>query len=649
MKRKYEKKSSYWEQRKISTASAPVSLQQLQAITPQAVPNIQFSMSSADEETEVSYASRASGERSGETGMFSRYLYRTKAPYQFSQITQLPLPYDYNNDGSVDVKEAIELVTRAYTNIGIVKNSIDIMSEIANTSYELSGGTEKSKRFVGMWLKKIDIDSLKEQFFLELFRSGNIFFYKLTGNWNGISFANHFTDNISLATPAKLPLKYVLMNPAEIVKEDSIISDYVFSQRFSIYELNRINNPKTDKEREVYNSIKSKAKDLDKTGILLEDDLIAFAFYNKLDYEPFAIPFVWPILRDLNLKLEMKRRDEQVLRLINHAILLITNGNEPEKGGVNPANILAIQRLFEKEAVGRVAVMDYTSKGEFLIPDLKKIIYPEKYAIINEDIKEGLSNILFGTDAKYGNLVVKVQVFLQKMQKARRCFEKMMQREINIACQYMGIINPPEIKMNRESLEDPALLHKTAIRLLEVGAITPEEAMPFIKNREFPDMSKSLDNQKTHLKNKEDGLYMPTVGGQPLYDNGIGPFAPKPTPNAKGRPKEKGMASLQYIKDAALEKQSLVSALAQRFKASEAEMPAMEDIANRVLKSVHYSKASLEVDKIFDKPEIINDYAAHVDVIAIAMRTGSTIEEATLLKVASDIEEDKTSQSQELV
>ena len=88
-------------------------------------------------------------------------------------------------------------------------------------------------------------------------------------------------------------------------------------------------------------------------------------FYKKQDYEPFAVPMGYPILEDLNAKSELKKMDLAISRTMQQAILLVTMGTEPEKGGINHENLKKMQSLFGNESVGRVLIADYTTKAEF--------------------------------------------------------------------------------------------------------------------------------------------------------------------------------------------------------------------------------------------------------------------------------------------
>ena len=71
------------------------------------------------------------------------------------------------------------LCQKAYANIPIFRNVIDIMSEFANTELHLEGGTEKSRNFIDKWMQKVKIWAVKDQYFREYYRSGNVFMYRL--------------------------------------------------------------------------------------------------------------------------------------------------------------------------------------------------------------------------------------------------------------------------------------------------------------------------------------------------------------------------------------------------------------------------------------------------------------------------------------
>ena len=121
-------------------------------------------------------------------------------------------------------------------------------------------------------------------------------------------------------------------------------------------------------------------------------------------------------------------------------------GNTPDKGGINPNNLKAMQTLFQNESIGRALIADYTTKAEFIIPDLNKVLGASKYQIVNEDIKEGLQNIIVGKE-NYSSTQVKAQIFLERLKEARNTFlNDFMQPQIKEVCKAMGFRNFPTPK-----------------------------------------------------------------------------------------------------------------------------------------------------------------------------------------------------------
>ena len=107
--------------------------------------------------------------------------------YKYENIRSGLLPYQFSASG-VNVRDAIELCQKAYCNIAIFRNSVDTMADFANSQLYVEGGSAKSREFINAWLKKIKIWNLKDQFFREYYRSGNVFLYTISSKFNADEF-----------------------------------------------------------------------------------------------------------------------------------------------------------------------------------------------------------------------------------------------------------------------------------------------------------------------------------------------------------------------------------------------------------------------------------------------------------------------------
>ena len=57
------------------------------------------------------------------------------------------------------------------------------------------------------------------------------------------------------------------------------------------------------------------------------------------------------MLDDINWKMELKKIDQAIVRTVENVILLITMGTEPDKGGINPHNLKAMQELLKMKVL----------------------------------------------------------------------------------------------------------------------------------------------------------------------------------------------------------------------------------------------------------------------------------------------------------
>ena len=280
-------------------------------------------------------------------------------------------------------------------------------------------------------MKKIGIWKLKDQYFREYYRSGNVFLYRLDGKFSSDDLLKlNYVYASQTLKPGELPVKYTLLNPYDIIIERATaFKDGVYKKILSEYELERLREPKTEEDQKVFDSLDEETQKKIKNGSFIDDGIkvkidpekLIYSFYKKQDYEPFAIPFGFPVLEDINWKLELKKIDQAICRTVENVILLITMGTDPDKGGVNPNNLKAMQELFKNESVGRALIADYTTKADFVIPDLNKVLGSEKYKIVNEDIKEGLQNVIVGSE-KYSNTQIKAEIFLERLKESRNAF-----------------------------------------------------------------------------------------------------------------------------------------------------------------------------------------------------------------------------------
>jgi hypothetical protein len=539
-KRKYTKKSNYWNKFK----KVPSQVSQAREEVEPATMGEAYHVSHGSYNRSGSISNLSSSNTSSRINKSS-----VSAPLnKFSQIRGGLLPYEISSDG-INVREAIELCQKAYANVPIFRNTIDMMSEFANAELYLEEGNATSRNFFEKLLDRIKIWDLKDQYFREYYRSGNVFLYRVDGKFS-LDDYKKFSQNVSDGPSLnKFPLKYIVLNPFEIVAKRSTVfstKDGAYAKILSEFDMERLANPKNDYDQAVFDALDPEVQKQIKEGgyfkdglkINLKNDRICYSFYKKQDYEPFAIPFGYPVLEDINAKLEMKKMDQAIMRTVENVILMITMGAEPDKGGINPNNVRAMQKLFQNESVGRVLVSDYTTKADFVIPDINKVVGPGKYEVINKDIKEGLQNIILNDD-KYNGAQIKARVFLDRLKEAREAFiQDFLQPEIRRIAKDLGFRSCPTVKFKDIDLRDEVQLMRVATRLMELGIMTAEQGMDLFHTGRFP-LSEELESaQNKFVDQREKGYFNPIVGGVPMIEDDDGSEEPeaKPAGGMPGRP-----------------------------------------------------------------------------------------------------------------
>lgn len=533
MARNYNKKSDYWDRRKAgfnTPSESPV------AHTEQA--NAQtITFDPIGTPFHVGEASCVSGTTSTRSGFSHSPQSGITNQQNFTNLRSGFLPYS-NNNGNITVSDAIYLCQLAYANVSVFKNTIDVMTEFSNSKLHLRGGNSASRKFFTKWFQKVGLYQLKEEFFREYFRSGNVFIYKVNGQFS-------LTDYIKLQAAGisknKIPVKYIIINPVTIAAQGAVSYDFSYVKLLSGFEIEKIRKPKTDEEVALRNAFsKDVLKQIDLGGtswhnlyLPLKSEDVYSIFYKKQSYEPFAIPMGYPVLTDIEWKLSLKKMDMALSRTVENIILLVTMGAEKEKGGINYKNISAMQELFRSQAAGRVIVSDYTTKAEFITPDLKEILGPEKYQVVDNDIKEGLQNILNGSE-KFANQFIKTKVFLERLNEGQESFlNNFLIPEMQKICEDMGFRDCPTPLFEKVDLKDEVQFAKVVTRLAEIGIITGDQAIETLESGLYPDVEEMNSKQEEYKKLRDKGLYNPLLGGTPVGENGRpnGAKAPQKTKN----------------------------------------------------------------------------------------------------------------------
>ena len=469
---------------------------------------------------------------------------------RFANLESGVAPFIYNTgrgnyNSNISAKDTIVLCQKAYWNVPIFRNTIDLMTEFSISNIYLTGGNEQSRKFFELWLSKIDSWDLQDQFYREFYRSGNVFLYKFSADFSRDTmmkiqeaFGEKASDATETQSEKSIPIKYIILNPADInIITSSSFLNAVYVKILNDYELNALVNPKTEEDKKIVERIPELKKLLEQKknsksssinvsglsniGLELQPEKLIAVFYKKQNYEPLSVPMGFAVLEDINAKIELKKIDQAIARSVQQAVLLITMGDE-KIGLPSEKNLSAMRRLFENQSVGKVLVADYTTDARFVIPDIGSLLEPKKYEILDNDIRMGLNSILFGEE-KFSNTSIKVKVFFARLKYGREKFLKnVIVPEMKSIGKKLGFKNIPEPKLEDVDFEDNVLMSRVYSRLVELGVLTPEEALNVFDTGRLPSFEESVESQKRLKDLKEKGYYQPMIGGvkEPTSEEG---------------------------------------------------------------------------------------------------------------------------------
>jgi galactitol-specific phosphotransferase system IIB component len=537
----------------------------------------------------------------------------------------VPFKYSHSlqNKSGLNIRDAVILCQKAYYNFSSFRNVIDLMTEFSSSKIYFTGGNKKARDFLEALFKKINIDNFVDKFFREYYRSGNVFIYRFDYKVNSGDVAKItqvFGSESLAANSLELPSKYMILNPADIQYGGNI--SFVGGNYYKIltdYELQRLRNPTTDEDREVLKSLNEKnrlnlqKKVLSGAGayitIPLDTEQVSAVFYKKQDYEPFSVPMGFPVLEDINWKQEMKKMDMALTRTTQQAVLLITMGSELKSGAlnINQKNIEAMQNLFQNQSVGKVLVSDFTTKAQFIIPDIANILDPKKYEVVNTDIQQGLNNILVG-DEKFSNTSIKTNIFFQRLEQGRQAFlNDFLVPEVKRLCKNLGFKNFPTPHFEEIDIRDASVWNRVAAQLAQLGVLTPEEALQAIDTGRLPDPDESLESQKKFKALKEEGLYAPIATGAA---GGMNTGRP---PGAKSPQTSKNVSAPGTPKKAPAIASYSMKGISQTFKEYEMLSTKVEEFLKKKHKKKSLNQEQKSIAEQISQNIIINEEKANWD------------------------------------
>lgn len=427
-----------------------------------------------------------------------------------------------NGNNYLTIRDVLLLCYRAYWRFPIVKNLIETMVTFSASKIYLTGGTQVSRDFFEAYFNKIKLVSFTTEFFREFWRSSNCFIYKNMGTLKETDVKN--ITKVYGGKKVEIPLKYIMLDPIGVeVQGAASFVNPVYYKVLNGYELERLRNPQTPEDEEILASFDPKVRAAIKNNrnatvnIKLNAKNLVALFNAKQSYESFGVPMVFSALDALEAKTELLKIDQALAKTAQQAFLLVTMGYEDKEGNYryNPVTAGKFQDVINNESTYKGIVADFTTKMEFIIPQVADILDPKKYEVIQDELKEALGHILFTGSGgeKFANQQGKIKVFIEKIRSAREIFiNEFLVDEIKRISLQLGFKVFPKPHFEDIDLDDSNEYKRVVTQLATLGFLTPEETFEAIETKRLPTKEESVESQKEFKGHKDAGLYEPNNG-----------------------------------------------------------------------------------------------------------------------------------------
>jgi hypothetical protein len=524
-KRQYTKRSDFWNHpRKVISAgseatSNPSTLRPVDAVTLKTM--VDQSAASVEPSSLGTHFTAVAACGGGNVGDVNRNSWANTIidNNAYRNLRSGVVPFS-QRDGNFSMGPVIDIVSLAYYNISAIRNTINLYRDYSISPLRIKCPNKTVKKFFQKWFEAIQLPNFMAQFFLEFYRGSNVFIYKFNGEIAPDKFKT--LETAFAAKSPQIPIRYIILNPAQVSLQMGPTYAYNFSKMLSVYEIQRLRDPQTPEDKQVLKSFPKYIQDQIKNygsypfiWAPLDTKRLYYVFNGKQDYEQLAVPMVWPVLNDIEWMLELKRMDMSLARTVEQALLLVTAGApaDDKNPPMGKETLQRLQNIFQNNAIGRVLVSDWTTKAEWKIPDLKELLGPAKYEVVNGYIRDGLQFTAFGNE-KFANASVKMKMFAQSLNEGRRSFlDGFLRPEIKKICEAMGFRHIPLVEFEDINTEDQTIMSRIYAQMAQLGLLTPSELNDALKTGNLPTTDESEEKQAEYKKMRDRGFYMPLVGG----------------------------------------------------------------------------------------------------------------------------------------
>ena len=396
-----------------------------------------------------------------------------------------------NRNGDKTIKDKILQCRKAYENIGLIGNVIDIMTDFALEGFQITHQIPSAERLFNRWAEKVDLYSTVEEILRGIFRDSNVPIITFDGKIQQSDIANLknvlnratgelFVDD-TIAT-GEVPYKFSII---DIQSLEAISTDLFGNEQYSytfdktIIDNTLKSNSETTKNllsvlqnglsKEDWNSFK-------KYGVYpLDSYNMDILYYKKDSFSDWANPMLWRIIDDLKFKKTLRNMDISVAESITNSITIFKLGDSANGMVPSATRLTKFANMLKNPSKAKQIVWDDLVAIETDDKQVGKILGEAKYKQVNNDILAGLgiSEVLIGGEGgNYSNSFLSCRTLLERLETGREKVLKWVRKQLSAVAKGMGVKRMPVVKFAHMSLRDENAEKKMLLELLDRNIVS---------------------------------------------------------------------------------------------------------------------------------------------------------------------------------
>lgn len=373
-----------------------------------------------------------------------------------------------------------------YYSTPIIRNIIDLMTDFACEGLKIHHSKDSVEVFFNNWARKTGFFNTVVRAVHTVLLTGNCIIMRQMGKIKPktvreLSKAGLENDKVK---PNQIPVGYTILNPMRLEIENSeLFNEKLIYFRFTDKDAERINNPKSESDREYIRGLPKEFVEEAKKSkrALLPNDKLISLHYKKLEWQEWAFPLIFSALDDINFKKMLRQMDESSALDVIKSIIFIKLGKMEEGFAPDAARFNKLASLFKDPSSGKTILWDNLVSVESTYPPIEKILGSEKYEVVNRDILSnfGVSEILIsGSSGNFSSGFLSVRTLQEKLETIREdVLNNFIIPEMELIKKALGFTSMPAIKFSSMSLRDEAAEKKLILDLVDRKIVSPETAL----------------------------------------------------------------------------------------------------------------------------------------------------------------------------